>query len=241
MTKPIVTPQNLESYAFVSDAAVKGPIRSVVLNFHGLGDPGMKSEPDGFDRALGERGALVIFPYTSPWCWMNFGAIRLADEIVQAVYQKFALAPDTPLLSTGGSMGGQCALIYTRYASRTPDACAANCPVCDLPYHATERPDLPRTMFAAFGHYDCGVEEALRMHSPLHQAERMPRIPYFIVHGAADQAVNKQSHSDRFVDQMRACGHAVEYLEVEGMQHCDLGSFPEAEKAYHRFIVQFQK
>ena len=48
-------------------------------------------------------------------------------------------------------MGGLCALVWPRYTKRRVVAVAANCPVCDLPFHYTERPDLPRTLRAAFG------------------------------------------------------------------------------------------
>ena len=40
-------------------------------------------------------------------------------------------------------------------------------------------------------------------HSPLRQVASMPDIPYLIIHGDKDLAVNKQKHSDRFVAEMR--------------------------------------
>jgi len=152
--------------------------------------------------------------------------------VVDAYIAREGLADDVPVVSTGGSMGGLSALIYTRYARRTPAACFANCPVCDLPYHATERPDLPRTVYLAFAHYECGLAEALRQHSPLHQAANLPRIPYYIVHGTADAAVSKTMHSDRLVERMRAEGFDLTYREIEGMTHCALENFPEEHTAW---------
>ena len=123
------------------------------------------------------------------------------------------------------------------YARITPKACFANCPVCDLPFHATERPDLPRTVYLAFAHYECGLEEALQRTSPLHQARKMPKIPYTIIHGDADQAVNKALHSDRFVAAMRAAGHDVTYIEVPGMPHCDFSAAPQVRERWYNSLI----
>ena len=165
---------------------------------------------------------------------MNDVAVRTVDEIIDAIFDKYSLDDNTPIISTGGSMGGLSALIYTRYAKRTPAACAANCPVCDLFFHYTERVDLPRTIYHALAHYEMDFEEAKRSISPLHQVENMPDIPYFVVHCTADTAVNKEKHSDIFVEQMRATNHRVEYIAVAGHGHCDLS--PEARAKYEHFI-----
>ena len=134
-------------------------------------------------------------------------------------------------------MGGLSALIYTLYAEKTPDACAANCPVCDLPYHFTERADLPRTLLCAYMADEDTLEEALVRHSPLDQVRNMPDIPYFLVHGDADLSVNKEKHSDRFVKAMREEGRKITYAEIPGMRHCDFASHPEAETVYVDFLI----
>ena len=131
---------------------------------------------------------------------------------------------DLPVVSTGGSMGGLSALLYARYSARRIAACVANCPVCDLPYHYTERPDLPRTLYSAYGTSDAEtLEEALEQASPLHLAQKgdMPRIPYAIFHCCADEAVNKERHSDRLVEQLSRLA-PVRYYEVPDRGHCDL-------------------
>jgi dipeptidyl aminopeptidase/acylaminoacyl peptidase len=68
------------------------------------------------------------------------------------------------------------------------------------------------------------MEAALEEQSPLHQVAGMPDIPYLIVHGDQDTAVNKARHSDRLVAAMRARGLRVNYIEVPGMGH---GAIPE--------------
>ena len=133
-------------------------------------------------------------------------------------------------------MGGQSALVYMAYASRTPVACAANCPVCDLPFHFTERPDLPRTLYSAFGTYEGTWQQALESASPTHLADagRMPDADYYIFHCEADTAVNKQKHSDIFVEKMKQT-HTVTYCAVPERGHCDLT--PEMWQEYNRVIV----
>ncbi len=210
--------------AWVGDEALVGPIRAVRLSFHGLGMNGTYTPGDD-DRRYGASGILTVFPYYGPWSWMNREARAMVDEVVDAVYAEYALPDATPLLLTGGSMGGGSALLYARYARHTPAGVYANCPVCDYTYHFTERPDLPRTFYHAYGHYAGDWQAILQEHSPLHQAAAMPDVPYFILHGDADTSVNKAAHSDRLVPALRARGLQVTYREVPGMGHG--GPIPE--------------
>jgi dipeptidyl aminopeptidase/acylaminoacyl peptidase len=64
----------------------------------------------------------------------------------------------------------------------------------------------------------------------------MPDIPYYVVHGDADAAVNKAKHSDRLVAKMRSLGFDVKYDEVPGMRHCALP--PENEAAFRGFVLE---
>jgi dipeptidyl aminopeptidase/acylaminoacyl peptidase len=160
-----------------------------------------------------------VFPYYGPWSWMNRRSRGFVDQLILSVYGNFKLACDIPLIIIGASMGGQGALIYTRYSAHRIAACFANYPVCDLEYHFTERPDLPPTLRYAYREQEIDFRGALIEHSPLRQVASMPDVPYLIIHGDKDLAVNKQKHSDRFVEEMRRLGRNVEYLEVAGMGH----------------------
>ncbi|MBE6659233.1 MAG: hypothetical protein E7604_12435 [Ruminococcaceae bacterium] len=228
----LLTFETLSYFAATNAAIVKTPVRGIVLTFHGLGFSQMFSEPDDYDRDLAGRGILRVIPYYNPWCWMNRQTVDYVDEILDVLFAHFALAEDTPIISTGGSMGGLCSLTYAAYAKRTPAAVVSNCPVCDLPYHFTERPDLPRTLYSAFGSYDGTMDEALCSASPLHLAQngKMPPIPYYIFHCTADTAVSKEQHSDKFVAAMQTCGRSVTYTAVPDRGHCDLS--PEARVRY---------
>ena len=231
-----VCAETVDLFAFTNGAILKGTPRGILLQFHGLNFTQLRNECNEFEIRCAEAGILTVFPYCGPWSWMNMHTVRFVDRLVEVLKEKYGLG-GVPVVASGGSMGGLASLIYTRYAAVTPDACFANCPVCDLPYHATERPDLPRTLYHAYGDYECGLEAALRLHSPYHQAAEMPDVPYFVVHGDADKSVNKGYHSDRFISAMREAGRRIEYYEVAGMAHCDLASFPEARAAYEDGIL----
>lgn len=227
-----ITYDNLSYYAATNADIVSTPVKGIVLTFHGLGFASMFSEHDDYDKDLAARGILRVIPYYNPWCWMNRQTVDFVDEIIDVLADHFDLANDVPIISTGGSMGGLCSLTYAAYARRTPAAVVSNCPVCDLPYHFTERPDLPRTLYSAFGTYDGTLEEALCSASPLHLAQdgKMPAIPYYIFHCTEDRAVSKSQHSDPFVAAMQHHGHDVTYTAVPDRGHCDLS--PDAKVRY---------
>jgi alpha-beta hydrolase superfamily lysophospholipase len=219
---------NISDVAFEGSKFVKGPVRAVVVDFHGLGYTAIKTIPGTTELEYAAHGALPVSPAFGPWSWMNRQARRLVDVIVDRVYAENNLDDTVPLILTGGSMGGHAALNYARYAKRRPVAVACNCPVCDPRFHATERPDLPRTFLLAYGGDELSpavLDAAMTENSPLEQVAAMPRIPYLIVHGDADQSVNKAAHSDRFVAAMRASGHDIEYLEAPGMTHGQFNDF----------------
>ncbi len=209
----------MRQVAWIGEDWLQGKPKGIVLAFHGLGGGAPKQAPTTEEIEWGRRGGLVVHPYYGPWSWMNRGARRFIDELLDDMFRECSLGEDTPIISTGGSMGGQATLLYTRYARRPIAACHAMCPVCDVTYHFNERPDLPATIRYAYRGYAEGWKDVLEEHSPLHQVDCMPRIPYQVIHGDADKAVSKQHHSDPFVARMKAHGHNVEYIEVPGMGH----------------------
>ena len=215
----------LSQVAWIGDKYVYGPVRGVILQFSGLGATGMKGGADPMELEWGQAGGLVVLPYHDPWAWMNPQTVAFYDEVVAGLFARYDMAPETPVIATGGSMGGHGALLYTLLADRPIAACAVNCPVCDLPFHYTERPDLPRTMHHAYGSYG-DISEALTAHSPLHQAAHLPDIPYLIIHGDQDTAVGKAQHSDKLVHALKALGRRVDYWEQPGMGHCGPFDWP---------------
>lgn len=219
----IMTAENIRNFAYVNDAVCTKPIKGIAINFFGLGNGTMRNWDIDEGEMYGEHGILYVEPYNNPWAWMNKQAVSFVDEILDVLFEKFSLAEDTPIVSSGESMGGQSALTYCVYAKRTPVACVANCPVCDIPYHFTERNDLPRTMYSALWNYEGSLEAALQSVSPIHLIDKMPNIEYHIFHCGGDQAVNIARHSDIFVEKMRRQGHSVCYHISPNRGHCDIG------------------
>ena len=228
----------LKEVAWIGDASVQQPIRGVILSFHGLGSPDLRTEPNDEELNWAKNGFLVVFPYYGPWSWMNRQSREFVDDLVVSVYEVYGLSADIPLLTYGGSMGGFSALLYTRYAKPKVSGCVAICPVCDLKAHFHERPDLPRTIHHAFLGYKEDLESLFREHSPVCQVAAMPRIPYFIIHIVGDPAVNKGLHSDKLVAEMKKQGFDVTYLEVPGTGHCE--PVPdEVQNAKTQFILNY--
>lgn len=219
----IITYETLRSFAYSNDKLIKGNIKGIVLNFYGLGGMTIYDKDPGDALEYAEKGIIYVIPYYNPWAWMNKQAVSYTDEIISVLCDKYGLGDNVKVVSTGGSMGGLSALVYCVYAKITPCACVANCPVCDLPYHYTERPDLPRTLYSAFGEYDGDMKSALESASPLHLVEKMPDINYTIFHCEQDLAVNLEKHSNRFVESMKE-KHNISLNIVPLRGHCDLSA-----------------
>lgn len=196
---------------------INGKIKAVVISFHGL-NARYRDENTPLEFALAESNILVIAPYYGPWSWMNRQARAFVDELLDHVFAELG-DENIPLIASGGSMGGCAALLFCRYSKHRPVACDAVWPVCDTVAHFSERPDLPPTFHQAFLGYAEPMEELLKEHSPLHQIEALPRIPYLFTHGLNDVRVNKAIHSDRMVSALIERGHQVEYAEVPGCGH----------------------
>lgn len=234
-----MTNEPLERFAYAQFPPAGVAPRGAVVHFMGLGNQWQDKEgeePHGLERegsaAAAAAGAIFLVPYLDPWNWMNAVAVEATDRAVALALARAGLPPDAPVVSTGGSMGGLCALVWPRYTKRRVVAVAANCPVCDLPFHYEERADLPRTLHAAFG-AEPDFAAALRAHSPLHLAPELPDVPYAVFHCTEDRLVSKSDHSDRFVAALRALGRRVEYVEVPGRGHCDLDD--DARRRYAAF------
>lgn len=219
----LVCMRNIRDFAYVNDRVCTRPVRGIIVDFMGLNGSAMFSGETVEGEYYGAEGILFIVPYANPWAWMNRATVQFADELVAAVTEGLDLPPDLPIVASGGSMGGLSAIVYTMYAARTPVLCAANCPVCDAVYHFHERPDLPRTMYSALYEYEGTLEEALKTISPLHLAEKLPRIPYFIIHCDKDSMVALDKHSEPFAKVMKAAGRDVTLEIVRGRDHCDIG------------------
>lgn len=215
---------DLNSFAYVAADALPGEIKAVCLTFPGLNGIEMKSFLDYGDTKLAQLGILFVFPFVNPWNWMNDRTVKFVDEVMDAVIAKYRLGKDCPLILRGGSMGGYSVLAYAMFSRYRPAAVFANCPVTDIYFHRTERPDLPRTINDAMGDYG-DISEVLQERSPNYHPEKLPDCRYLIVHGFNDKSVNKAAHSDKLVAQMKARGMTVTYVEDGKMAHCNPMSY----------------
>jgi len=234
--RPIAA-ETLNWYAYTNALTTSNP-KGIVLEFHGLGSDPPIDPPEPPSQLMSlctGHDILYIAPHYGPWNWMNDVGVAITDEIIAAALDRFKLPTNVPVVSTGGSMGGLSALVYTCYARHNVVACAANCPVCDLVFHCGERPDLPRTIYNAFKHYPGAFIDAVCSASPLHLAGEMPFVPYYLVHGEADGAVCLEVHSQKLVGALREKGRSVTLESVPGMEHCALAGAPY--ERYHAFIL----
>ena len=231
----IMTSETLRSFAYTNEHLIAGEIRGIIVQFEGLGFSSMQGEDGAYDRELAARGVIRVVPYYNPWSWMNQQAVDYTDEILDVLEAKHLVKPK--LVSCGGSMGGLCAIVFCRYSAHREQivSCVTNCPVCDLPFHFTERPDLPRTLYSAYG-TEPDFDAALRAHSPLHlaQAGELPDIEYHDIHCEADGAVNIDRHSVPFVAAMQK-NRRITFDRVPERGHCDLT--PEWWDRYKAYLL----
>lgn len=232
--KKVITYETLRNFAYSNDKLIQGAIRGIVVEFFGLGSTTVHHSDSGDAMEYAAQNILYVIPYNNPWNWMNDQAVAYTDEVIDVLCEHYGLGEDAKVVSTGGSMGGMSALVYTVYSKRTPVACVANCPVCDMPYHFTERPDLPRTIYSAYGSEEGELEEVLRRHSPIHLVDRMPKIPYTVFHCERDDRVNLEKHSLAFVKEMEK-EHDITFIRVPLRPHCRLS--PSAQLQYQKAIL----
>ena len=232
----LITCENIRDFAYVNEKLCRKPIRGIVLSFFGLGSCCIYNDDIPEGELYGKEGLLYVAPYTNPWSWMNAAAVAYADEVVDVLIEKYSLPGDIPVVSTGGSMGGQSAFVYSLFSKRTPVACVTDCPVCDAVFHYTERNDLPRTFYSALWNEPGPIEEALKNISPLHLINRLPRIPYFIFYGTADSLVSPEAHVKKFAALMCKNGHDITVCCDEGSEHCNLS--PSAKAKFAECIIK---
>ena len=227
-------------YANTNEEHLSLPVKGIILEFPGLGggsclggsiDMGSYSTPRTI--AFGEKGILVAYLFPGPWSWGNRGAVRMADAVVRALADKYALPEDLPLAVSGGSMGGLGALIYAANTRYKLTAVAAACPCVDVKASLSCAEHFPRTYVSAVASYDKSLSEALDEISPICRIADMPKASYFICSDAEDELF-PESDCDLYVEKLRAAGHAVEYHKQPGKKHG--GFLPEVRDALHEAL-----
>ena len=81
-----ITWETLSSFCHSNVADVKGPVRGIVVEHHGLGCIWFKpNEQKGWNKDLSEKGIVAFHPHYHPWCWMNDAAVRKAGRRIEYV------------------------------------------------------------------------------------------------------------------------------------------------------------
>ena len=235
-----VTWENLDRFANTNAREVKLPVRGLVVNHPWCGQTAMYDPAkNGRDfaaepkRRFAEMGVVYLHVYEGPWSWMNEEAVRLADEVVDAVILHFGLPSDVPVRSAGMSMGGAAAIMWARFSRHRVVSVVANCPPTDLVAHVGERFDLPVIFRSAYGDKPDPLS-AIRSRSPMDNVSALPDADFFIVHSDADPLVSKTLHADRFAAALKRAGRRVTYVVSEDTGHCDLS--PVAKVSYERAL-----
>lgn len=222
----IASIEDLCHYAHVGLKGLTGKPRSIVLEFQGLNRYEFFVQPScELELELASENILYVIPYTAPWSWMNECAVAYTNRLLDEIFRLFDLPQETPIVATGYSMGGLAALMYPVFASRPISASMANSPVCDLVGHYYERGDVPRTLANAFITYPDGIAAGIESRSPLHQLDKMKKIPYFIVAGDRDTEVLVERHCVKMIAAMRERGMRVIYHQLPTMHHWQIDDY----------------
>ncbi len=230
--RDFINPDTIDLYCNTNAHLLTKAPAAFVLEFPGLGggsclggcmDMGPYNGP--LSAFLAEHGILQAYTFPGPWSWMNRGAVRMVNALVDALREKYRFTVHTPWAVMGGSMGGLGALIYTAShggdPARTPTACLAHCPCVDVPDRVCCKENIPRTFFRAVADYEMPIAEALKTISPIHRLDDMPRIPYHVINDLADELFPAEQ-MDGYVKRLRDSGHDVTYHRLENCLHGEL-------------------
>jgi pimeloyl-ACP methyl ester carboxylesterase len=243
--RDFINPDTIDLYGNTNANLLTEPPVAFVLEFPGLGggsclggcmDMGPYNGPlSGF---LAERGILQVYTFPGPWSWMNRGAVRMVNALVDAIREKYGFTEKTPWAVMGGSMGGAGALIYTAGGdpAYTPTACIAHCPCVDVLDRVYCKENIPRTFFRAVADYEMPITEALKTLSPVHRVEDMPHIPYHIINDLADELFPPEQ-MDAYVAAMEERGHTITYHRLPGCRHGELTG--EEWDCIRRFLTKY--
>ena len=91
MTDKVITATNVDQFAYICSNQDAVFCRGIVLVFHGLGGGNEISSLGPIEEYPLAKDYILVYPYNSPWSWMNDAAVKMTDEIVDAVIERFQL------------------------------------------------------------------------------------------------------------------------------------------------------
>ena len=156
-----INKNTVSSYCCTNEALIPEgkTVTGFVLEFPGLDGnsclggsmDNMTVYSNAFTKECAEQGIVVAYMFPGPWSWMNKGAVRITDLVVDALADKYGFKDDSEfsLVVMGGSMGGQAALIYSMDSRHKIDACVAHCPCYNVVECFSSHEAFPRTFLSA--------------------------------------------------------------------------------------------
>lgn len=231
-----INEENILDYAFVNFDTLKRPVKAVCMEFHGYTDATMYEKSPAKAKIMGGQGIAWIFPYYSVWAWMERSSQEFNEQVLDAVYRKLQISDDTPLIITGGSMGGLTALCYLVYGKRKAAACALNCPVTDMTKFFDLVPSARRAILSAHILEERPLRAIMDGYSPVNLVDKLPKIPYLLIYGEKDELITK-NFMPRMLEKMSVSGHNVTHLLQKDMTHCDIDSHKETFERWCDFII----
>ena len=220
-------------------------ITGIVLEFPGLGGgsclggsmDNMIAYNTPFARECAAKGIVLAYTFPGPWSWMNTGAVRMTDLMVDAFMDRYGWQSedDFSLVAIGGSMGGSGALIYAADSRHTVDACVAHCPCYDVKECFSTKDVFPRAFVSAICAYGMPISEALETISPAHRLKDLPKIPYIVTGDEFDDCFPLKG-TEKFVSDMKNAGLDVTYMFLKGKSHGEISDADRA--AVNEFIFR---
>ncbi|MBE7023183.1 MAG: hypothetical protein E7412_01820 [Ruminococcaceae bacterium] len=231
----IISYENLKRFAYTNEKICKKPIKGVVISFFGCGATfASVNDESSMGKRLAEMGILYITPHNNPWSFMNKQAFNCTEEIMDVLFEHYNLGDDIPIVYSGGSMGGQSALMYSVLSKRKPVACVVNCPACDVVDKYKNDENFSRILYSAVYHEDGPIEEALEKISPNYNVDKLPKIKYYVFHCDKDDLLDIKTNSDVLVAKMKD-DFDITYHIVHGTGHAVLT--PEMQELYDKYII----
>lgn len=219
-------------------------VTGIVLEFPGLGGNSclggnmdtLCTYDNPFTRKCAENGLVVAYMFPGPWSWMNRGAVRVTDLVVDAIADRFGLEEGKyTLVVMGGSMGGYGSLMFSIGTRHKVTACLAHCPCCDPSLSFAVNPAFPRTFICGVNEYDMPFDEALKYSAPINRVADMPKIPYLVTADEHDECFDV-SEIVELTEKMRENGLDVTYLFLPGQPHG--GYTSEEREKFDRFVLE---
>ena len=243
-----INKNTLRFYCCTNEALIPSgkKVTGFVLEFPGLDGNSclgglmgnMSTYDNAFTRTCAENGIVVAYTFPGPWSFMNRGAVRVTDLVVDALMDKYGFTSedDFTLIVMGGSMGGQSALIYTADSKHTVDACAAHCPTYDILARIRSGDvSVPRAFLSAVNDYDMPLDDALKAISPAHRIADMPDVPYLVTADELDEILPVKG-IEKYVDALKEAGFDVTYLRLDGKKHGEISA--EDRNTMNDFILR---